>query len=124
MTNKELYFYSNKSSKEHTMRVMLTPGVFVKSFAPFTVDPIVGSSTGKIYRIELFIGGSTCNIGTDSIKLSRGNCKGLVTLFFSKEDDHKRWLRNLEKATGSFNVKDFYSFTDIGENKKLEQLIN
>lgn len=112
LTNQELYLYLDKDQPSYTHMVVLTPGVFVKSLSYIAVNPDQGSSQGKVYPIELYVGGQLGNIGNEQVKLCKGNSLGIITLYFDTQDAHSRWSKFLEKATGSYVIKDFYNFPE------------
>lgn len=60
----------------------------------------------------------------DTSKQSQHLWSGVITLFFEKQDDQAKWLKFLEKATGNFKIKDFYSFTDYTDKKAYSHSIS
>lgn len=112
LTNQELYFYLDKDQPKYTQMIILTPGVFVKSLSYIPVDPDQGSPHCKVFPIELYVGGQIGNIGKEQVKLCKSNPSGIITLYFGTEDAQALWNKFLEKATGSYKIKDFYNFPE------------
>lgn len=122
LTNRELYLYNDKDHSGTEQLICLTPGVFVKSLNCINVEQNQGPIHGKVYPIEIFVGGQLGNIGIDGVKLAKDKSSGLITLFFDKPDDHQKWMKFLEKATGSYSIKEHYSFSENYE-KKLQSIL-
>ena len=70
-----------------------------------------------MYPLELYVGGSYHNMGVESNKQSQASQSGTMTLFFEKQDDQAKWLKFLERATGSYKIKDYYMFIDITDKR-------
>ena len=122
LTNQELYLYSKKDSTKHQKLIILSPGVFVRSLPPQTVERSSNkdAKNPKIYPIELSIGGNIANIGIEPVILSQGNQNGIITLFFEDQEVHHKWTKFFEEATGNYNIKDYYTFnskTSISKRK-------
>jgi len=97
----------------------LTPGVFIKALSGIPLENS-HQDLKKVYPIELYIGGHLCNIGVgDEVTNSQGSNPGLITLFLSNQDTQLKWVKNFQQATGSYNIKDFYSYVEKKKKKKL-----
>ena len=103
LTNQELYLYSDKDSEKHREMYVLAPGVFIRPYSPPVEEPRSMGAVGqnelvRYYPIEIILGGH----------LSSSSARHQLTLFFTTQDDHTKWLKQLLRATGSYFISDFY----------------
>ena len=63
----------------------------------------------KLYPVELYLGGRVGNIGCKKAFSAIHNMTGWITLFFDNHIVHKKWLKALERTTGSYNIKNYYT---------------
>lgn len=98
--------------------------MFVKPLGFIAIEPSQGSSSGRVYPLEIYVGGNFSNMGVETLNQSQVQSTGIITLFFEKQDDQAKWLKFLEKATGSFKIKDFYFFNDITDKKYSFAMFN
>ena len=91
--------------------IVLTPGVFVEKLHHITLDEHLKGilNISKLYPIELYVGGICGNVGIQK-KDSNGIKPGVFTLFLRDEENQKKWMSKLRKATSCYNIKDFYDF--------------
>ena len=62
------------------------------------------------------MGGAESNLGVGDVDcLSTGKSNGIFTLMFETSDIQSYWLELLQKATGSYNIKDYYIVHDKHE---------
>ena len=63
-----------------------------------------------MYPIELFLGGTTGNVGTGPVSQASSQANGVFTIFFELPATQKYWAEKLEEVTDSYNIKDHYDF--------------
>ena len=65
-----------------------------------------------MYPIELYVGGIRGNVGIQKKNTSgkEGITPGVYTIFLRDEENQKKWMAKLRKATSCYSIKEFYDF--------------
>lgn len=99
LTNGELYIFSEVFSVKHQEVHILQPGVFVEGHAPIDLR---GQNYNTVWPIQIL--------------LRSGKSTELkIFIYFDLADQWSRWLAQLERATGSYRVSEYYRFEGAGK---------